>query len=377
MKFKRNYNHLKKLFLTVCFLAVGMFFSAISPAFAFNTQTPQFPNAANVTACADFAQVDVGSSVEGLGTVYPTLNISTSGNAISVAENQQPRAYGAPNGDASISNGGVSILGNGFSDIEQQHDYSFTFAPNVTVDYFSVNMLDYGDFNPNLATEHAVALVAYDTNGEVVSSDTLSFTSDGDRLPQGGSAGDLWLTGDAVSSMPGDPGNYFFTVTGNAITRVALEFSSNLGVGATDPFFALSVLCFSTEDQPIQPPASTVCANFAQLPVGTSVEGLGTIHPDLNISTTGNAIVVAEGQTPRAYGAPNGDNSISNGGVDVLLNGFYDDTQRHQYSFSFAPGVTVDYFSLNMLDYGDFNPVMATNHSGSLVAYDVDKILLM
>lgn len=373
----RNYRHLKRLVILSFIFSATLVFSAFSPVFASISQTAFVPSyAPNVTACADFTQVGVGNSVEGLGTVHPNLNITTSGNAIAVAENQEPRAYGAPNGDASIPNGGVEILGSGFSDIEQSHDYVFTFSPDVTVDYFSVQMLDYGDFNPVNATEHAVTLMAYDANNVVVSSHQLSFTSDGQTLPRGGSAGDLWLTGDAVSSTAGQPGKYSFTVSGNAITRVALEFSSDLGPGATDPLFALAILCFSTEDEPIEPPAGTVCADFSQMPVGTSVEGLGTIHPNLNISTTGNAIVVAETQEPRAYGAPNGDNSIPNGGVDVLLNGFYDETKVHEYAFTFSPNVTADYFSVQMLDYGDFNPFLATQHSISLAAYDIDGNLI-
>ncbi|MBK7896495.1 MAG: hypothetical protein IPJ90_16795, partial [Anaerolineaceae bacterium] len=126
----------------------------------------------------------------------------------------------------------------------------------------------------------------------------LSYTSPAERLPRSGSAGDLWLTGDAITANPGQPGNYTFFVAGSDIASLELQFSSNVGAGPTDPFFAMSVLCFDPADEPVDPPTNTVCANFAQLPMGTSVEGLGTVHPDLNISTTGNAIVVAEGQTP-------------------------------------------------------------------------------
>ncbi|MCB0482830.1 MAG: hypothetical protein KDC83_15480 [Flavobacteriales bacterium] len=373
---KRKYNHIKRLLVLASVFSVALFFSAFSSVFASNSQAASIPFAPNVTACADFTQVGAGNSVEGLGTVHPNLNISTSGNAVAVVENQDPRAYGAPNGDGSIPNGGVDILGSGFSDIEQSHDYTFTFSPDVTIDFFSIQMLDYGDFNPVHATEHTVTLAAYDATDSLVDSHVLSFTSDGQSLPVSGSAGDLWLTGDAVSAVPGEPGNFTFVVTGNEIVRVALEFTSELGPGATDPNFALAILCFSTEDEPPTPPAGTVCADFAQIPVGASVEGLGTIHPDLNINTTGNAVVVAETQDPKAYGAPNGDNSILNGGVDALLNGFFDETKTHEYDFSFGPDLTVDYFSVQMLDYGDFNPVHASEQSISLAAYDANGALV-
>jgi hypothetical protein len=373
MKRNRKYQHIKKIGILTLIFSATLIFTAFSPVFA---SSPQAPLAPTAISCVDFNLVDTGSSVEGLGTVNPDLNISTSGNAVVVTENQEPKAYGAPNGDNSILNGGVGVLGNGFSDSEQLHDYNFTFSPDVTIDYFSIQMLDYGDFNPVQAVENSVVLAAYDANDVLVNSDALDFTSDGKSLPRDGSAGDLWVTGDAISAVPGEPGNFTFTVTGNEITRVSLEFSSDLGSGATDPNFALAVLCFSLDEAPPEPPAGVVCPDFNQIAVGNPVEGLGTIHPDLNISTTGNAVVVAEAQEPKAYGAPNGENSILNAGVDVLLNGFFDETKVHEYSFSFSPDVTVDYFSVQMLDYGDFNPQRASEQSISLVAYDAKDELV-
>ncbi|MBK7896496.1 MAG: hypothetical protein IPJ90_16800, partial [Anaerolineaceae bacterium] len=211
------------------------------------------------TVCANFAQLPVGTSVEGLGTIHPDLNISTTGNAIVVAEGQTPRAYGAPNGDNSISNGGVDVLLNGFYDDTQRHQYSFSFAPGVTVDYFSLNMLDYGDFNPVMATNHSVSLVAYDVDRNIIDVSALSYTSPAERLPRSGSAGDLWLTGDAITANPGQPGNYTFFVAGSDIASLELQFSSNVGAGPTDPFFAMSVLCFDPADEPCTATNTTLC----------------------------------------------------------------------------------------------------------------------
>ncbi|MEZ4593563.1 MAG: hypothetical protein R3D55_20830, partial [Chloroflexota bacterium] len=89
---------------------------------------------------------------------------------------------------------------------------------------------------------------------------SLSYTSSADRLPRSGSAGDLWLTGDAITSSPGQPGNYMFSVAGSEIATLELQFSSNVGVGPTDPFFAMSVLCFEPEqaDPELDPPTASL-----------------------------------------------------------------------------------------------------------------------
>ncbi len=350
---------------------------ATDPLFALSVlcfATEETPPAPPNTTCVDFAQLAPGTSVEGLGALNPALNISATGNAVALAEAVSPRAWGAPNGPNNIMNGGVDTVLGGFADIDKLHEYTFSFAPNTSVDYFSLQMLDFGDFNPNLASEHRVDLVAYDTNNQIVDLDSLFFTSDGQRIPHGGSAGDLWLTGDAVTSQPGQPGNYTFAVAGTNINRLELQFSSNLGPGSTDPLFGLSVLCFETESTPSTP--TEVCADFTVLPPGASVEGLGAINPDLNISSTGNAVALAEGADPRAYGAPNGANSISNGGVDTLLAGFSDIDQLHEYTFGFAPNMSVSQFSLQMLDFGDFNPALATEHRVELAAYDSNDQLV-
>ena len=343
---------------------------ATDPLFAlsvlcFSKDNPSVPS--NVD-CVDFTQIPVGMSVEGLGTVNPDLNIGTSGSAVSLAHAIDPKAWGAPNGSDTIINNGLDPDVGGFSDVDQLHEYSFSFAPDVLVNYFSVQMLDFGDFNPDKATEHQIDLVAYDGNNQVIDQDNLFFTSDGQRIPRGGSAGDLWLTGDAITAKQGEPGNYTFAIAKEDIARLELRFSSNLGDGATDPLFGLTALCFAIEEPPL-PPAE-ICVDFNILPPGSSVEGLGTINPYLNISSSGNVVALAESINPKAYGAPNGQNQLTNGGIDTLLAGFTDIEQQHDYAFSFAPDVTVDNFSVKMLDFGDFNPNEATEHQVSLVAYD-------
>lgn len=321
---------------------------------------PVSPFAVEATQCVDFNQLAVDTSVEGLGTVNPYLNISTStGGAVTLQENQNPFAYRSLTG---VSNFGMGALG-GFADESRIHDYNFSFAPGVTVASFSVRILDYGDFNPVGATEHDVTLVALDVNDAVVASDSLTFASDG-KID---SMDELWLTGDSTADL-GNPGNYMFSVTGSGIVRLELRYSSELGTGPTDPLHGLTVLCFTLEgDSGPDIPAEAVCADFAQIPSGSSVEGLGTLHPSLNISTsTGGAIALQENQDPFAYRSVSG---ISNFGMGIL-GGFSDVNRIHEYSFTFAPDVTVSDFTVQMLDYGDFNPVGATEHTVTAVAYN-------
>ena len=335
----------------------------------------------NENLCVDFVAVEPGSSVEGLGTLHPDLNIATSGNAVAIQQGDDTAvAYGAPNASAglgdSIVNNAIGSLG-GFADEEKIHDYQFSFTPGYSVDFFAVKMLDYGDFNAAHAIEHSVSLVAYNDAEEIVSFSELNFTSDASANPTTGSAGDLQLTGDAVTALPQEPGNFTFSVSGNGITRLELQFSNDAGEesGVSDPNLGLSILCFIPEnvDTP-EIPTDSLCMDFAALPAGSSVEGLGVLHPALNISSTGNTVAIYENDaTAVGYGAPNASagvgESILNNGVG-LLGGFVDLDKLHEYEFSFEAGSSVSSFSLKILDYGDFNAAHATEHTVSLVAYD-------
>jgi hypothetical protein len=127
-----------------------------------------------------------------------------------------------------------------------------------------------------------------------------------------------------------------------------------------------------------------VCVDFGSKAAGDSVNGLGAVHPRLNISSTNNAVVVKEGANPIAYGgnlqgpfpppqdnAPNACIGAPGAGfADVGAGNFTPDTKLHDYVFTFAPGTSVSGFSLRMVDYGDFNPGRATSHSVKLVAYN-------
>jgi len=116
-------------------------------------------------------------------------------------------------------------------------------------------------------------------------------------------------------------------------------------------------------------PDGTICIDFEnpELSPGDSVEGLGTLHPlldiDLSDSET-NLVLIQEGDSlNKAYDATT---TSSNDTPNGCLNGDYGmgcvglkPVVNDTIVFSFADGVTVDYFSFTMLDYGDWT------HSGS------------
>jgi hypothetical protein len=82
-------------------------------------------------------------------------------------------------------------------------------------------------------------MTAYDANGVVVSIDELSYTSTAYNSPK---YGDLFVAGDAMSAVPGEPGNWTWNVSGSGIVKVVLEF----GVGF-DPNIGFDVLTFTPE----------------------------------------------------------------------------------------------------------------------------------
>ena len=212
--------------------------------FKYHIQEPCVPE----KECVYFCTLELGASVEGLGSVHEDLNIQAPGDAVKVAEGEAPAVYGAPNGPGSIWNGGMDPDCGGFSDITTKeakaaHDYTFTFAPGISVTEFSLRMLDFGDYNPSKSTSHVVTMTAYDASDVQVDQMTLQYTSDGQGNPRSPNLyGDLWYSGDAISASEGEPGNWMWTVSGSGIVRVELDF----GVGF-DPNIAFDSLCFTIE----------------------------------------------------------------------------------------------------------------------------------
>lgn len=125
--------------------------------------------------------------------------------------------------------------------------------------------------------------------------------------------------------------------------------------------------------------------DFESLLPGTTVEGLGAVHPDLKITsvawpfgptcTIGTAAAIEEGVfTPfAAYGTAG---SFPNGCLDGIR-GFGDQQGCVlDYDFTFAPGVTLSCFSIRMLDFGDLFPFGGTTHTVTLAAYDASNTLV-
>ncbi len=130
---------------------------------------------------------------------------------------------------------------------------------------------------------------------------------------------------------------------------------------------------------------SHVFLDFESLTPGTSVEGLGAVHPDLKIvsvawpfgptCTLGPAAAIEEGvATPfAAYGTAG---SFPNGCLDGIR-GFGDPQGCVlDYNYTFAPGVTVSCFSIRMLDYGDLFPFGGATHTVTLAAYNASNTLV-
>jgi hypothetical protein len=129
--------------------------------------------------------------------------------------------------------------------------------------------------------------------------------------------------------------------------------------------------------------ASHVFLDFEGLTPGTPVEGLGAVHPHLNIAsvawpfgpacTVGSAAAIEEGVASpfAAYGTAG---SFPNGCLDGIRG--FGDSQGCvlDYDFTFVPGVTVSCFSIRMLDYGDLFPFGGTTHTVTLTGYDASNV---
>lgn len=148
---------------------------------------------------------------------------------------------------------------------------------------------------------------------------------------------------------------------------------------------ALSAATANAQCAPAACAGTPAYINFESLAPGTTVEGLGAVHPDLKITTVawgfgptctvGSAAAIEEGvSTPfAAYGTAG---SYPNG----CLNGIrgFGDSQGCvlDYDFTFAPGVSVGCFSLRMLDYGDLFPFGGGVHTVTVSAYNVSNVLV-
>jgi hypothetical protein len=190
-----------------------------------------------------FEDETAGTSVVGLGTVHPMLDIQANGDAVVIENLVAPKAYGAPSPD----NFGNTCLedadGNRLSLAESLSEeksakgfgipqssgffdwaYDFSFAPGNTVSSFSIKVFDFGDYNPSLSTSHNVSLKAYDDQNNLISTDEISFTTSAqgnptDSVPYGNL---LYGAGDACDASFGEPG-YFELAVDSATGIYRLE----------------------------------------------------------------------------------------------------------------------------------------------------------
>ena len=211
----------------------------------------------------DFGSIPPGTSVVGLGTVHPLLNIHPSGTDLpgndvpAISEFTYPVAFGA-NKDGVLNVANACLSPAGFADVgsgtyapeTKNHEYVFTFASGVSVRKFSLHMADWGDFLPyggNADKRYAMRMVAYNANNDVVDTDEIAFTSDStvQNARPSNEFGSLGVSGDACTATEGQPGNYTFAVEAQGITRVELHAKDRASL---DPHIGFNDLSFELED---------------------------------------------------------------------------------------------------------------------------------
>ena len=177
--------------------------------------------------------------------VAPDLNIQALGTAVKILPGTDPFIFvgNSPNGP--LTNGGLAATG-GFSDLtaqqnSQPHHYTFTFTPGMQVSDFSLHMGDFGDINPSLSASHSVSLVALDANNNVVAQQALQYTTPAVGFPTSSDKyGNLQVTGDGITSLPGQPGNWTWHILGQGIVKVTLDFGAGF-----DPNVGFDALNFA------------------------------------------------------------------------------------------------------------------------------------
>jgi len=341
------------------------------------TATPVCPP---VTVFANFSNLELGDTVEGMGTVAPYLNINFVQGMLQRIEagNNPNNPFGYRAGDPPIVNGGISDRG-GFTSADvrtatlPEYIYEFTFAQGITVSDFSVRMLDFGDFNPRRDTHHSVVMTAFNEAGNPIATQDLTYTTDAEVIPENSPEwGSMRIHGDALFANDGDPGKWTWQVNADGIAKIILRFSGE----GFDPNFGFDSLSYTTEVCPVCQPFSST--NFSQVPAGTAIEGYGVLAPYFSINAKGTAVKIRQGQDPFQYRA--GIPPIVNGGIGA--DGGIGDTDTrtarlaHRYTFTFALGISVSEFSVRMLDYGDLNPTLDTDHLVSITAYNANDAVV-
>lgn len=214
--------------------------------------------------CIDFNNYAQGQSAEIPNAIYPGLTISTSGGLGVVAyQGGIISTYISTNKDKTP----LGCLDVGLLDarkkVNRDNQFTFEFTEDP-VSNFSLKLADYGDYNPGKATSHYAALVAYDAFGREIMRDEISHTTKKPTpaptpaqrsLNLSTNRKTLGAAGDYCLAQEGEPGNYTFTVRGDAIAKVELVFENNSGgiyggARSSDPNIAIAAICFTTKAAP-------------------------------------------------------------------------------------------------------------------------------
>jgi len=261
---------MKKYFiLLVLTLLLGIIFVGCQETF--NPTTPTLDILKNTTPnnsveCLNFSSFSAGDDAEVMSRFFPGLHIyadtEDGGNksVVVIEENKSPRAYGSgPLGAQSVLNGclgpdkGIGIPRNESPLDNELYSFVFQFDEGICVNYFSLNTLDCGDYDPEVLLEHSIALVAYDELNQPIASDVHEYSTyivepalhnplnpdfDPDPAVYNNDPGD------ACRSIEEEAGNYTYMVSGHGINKVVLEIKPDNGV---DPFFGIRNICFVPE----------------------------------------------------------------------------------------------------------------------------------
>jgi hypothetical protein len=304
------------------------------------------PGPTNAQPLLHFENFDAFDSVEGPGTVHPDLDIDAIFGPAVVIETGKPAAYGAPNApnfrpnncleDANGLRVDINTSGGtakGFADVGNKtsftpQDFDFNYLGDVTVNYFSLVMFDFGDLNRDSNgvpwTHHRVTLRALDEHGGKVDEYVLDYNSDGLKNPMESDYGNLLKrSGDPCTDqtrgldakVPNSnsetidgPGYLEMKVEGAGITKVELRIQDN----GNDPNIAFDSIHFIREaridvDPGQFPNAVNSCAN--QGPGGTPgnavrVAILGSFVPLLDVTQIDQSSIRFAGARPAQSGSP-------------------------------------------------------------------------
>ena len=228
---------MKKLsYLIVLVLISGLalvgcvLFNPITPSLNLEKGNLSGDNGVCIDLAATSLNLSPGDSIEGAGTLLPYLTIFSTGNVVVLQQGvavTDTWTYGTGSG----YNGCISTLNSeyGFGDLDRNHDYTFTFTSGVTVNSFSLRMLDFGDYFPLSTTPHSIQMTAYDAYNNIIDFHLLEI--DGGK--------DL-VKGDACTAVEGEPGKYVFEVNGPGIVRVEIQ-----PVSSIDPNIGFNDICFT------------------------------------------------------------------------------------------------------------------------------------